>query len=93
MCFIQFSRVHSRRGKWGSGIDVFYDAAIKEQFKRDQIPVSTFDVAQIGLNVCWEVILEKFPFPCKAVYIYTVNTKVMARYTTVMEFAITFTKE
>lgn len=79
-----FSRVHSRRGKWGSGIDVFYDDAIKEQFKRDQIPVSTIDVAQIGLNVCWEVIFGNVSFPLQAgVYLhskYKSNGTVYNRY-------------
>lgn len=81
---MNFARVRSTRGKWGSGIDVFFDGAIKEQFKRDQIPVSNLDVAQIGLNVSWEVIFGKVSFPLQAgVYLiskYKSNGTVYNRY-------------
>lgn len=60
------ARLHSIRGKWGFGIDIFHDASIYEQFKRNGESASQTNITQAGINISWEVIFGKVSFPIQA---------------------------
>ncbi len=66
------ARIHSIRGKWGLGVDVFHDASLLEQFRRDNVNENNRSITQVGLNVSWEVIFGKVSFPLQAgVYLHS----------------------
>lgn len=70
---INVARVHSLRGKWGIGLDLFHDAAILEQYKRDSLNENSVSITQAGLNISWEVIFGKVSFPLQAgVYLHSI---------------------